>query len=77
MRSAAEVALVNAMNGAYVCALSAAGTFGVIDLGEIVYNVNGVVRTGLLALAAGNTAIDARLSRSGSLIVVGALYDHA
>ena len=65
--SADEVALVNALYRAGSGAGATAGTLRVVNLGEIVYYVNSVVRAGLLTLAAGNTAVDAGTANLGTL----------
>ena len=77
MRTADEVALVYAMNGANGCTLAAAGTLRVIDGCEIVDNVDGIVGAILLTLAASNTAVGARLARFRTLCVAGALDNNA
>ena len=75
--AADEVALVDAVNGADLGTLAAARTLRVIDNREVIHNVNSVVRTVLLTLAASDTAVDTSLSRLGTLRVARALYDDA
>lgn len=77
MRTADEVALVYAMNGANRHTLAAARTLRVIDSSEVVDNVDRIVGTVLLTLTAGNTAVGARLARFCALCVARALYDDA
>ena len=75
MRAADEVTLVYAMNGADRDTGAAAGTLRVIYRSEIVNDVDSVVRTGLFALLAGDTAVGAILPRHSSGVVTGALDD--
>ena len=77
MCAADEVALVDTMNGADSGTLTAAGTLVVVDNGKVVNNLDSTVGTGLLALAAGNTAVLAALANCRALIMTGALYDYA
>ena len=74
MCSADEVALVDTVNGTSRCTRTASGTLIVIDNGEVVDHLDSTHRTGLLALAAGDTAVLTALADSGTLIVVRALY---
>lgn len=77
MCAAEEVVLVDAVNGADSGTLAAAGALVVVDNGKVVNNFYCAVGTGLLALAAGNTAVLAALANSRALIVVRALYNDA
>ena len=77
MCAADEVALVDTMNGANLGTLAAAGTLVVVDNGKVVNNLDSIVRAGLLALAAGDTAVLAALANCRALIVIRALYNDA
>ena len=77
MCAAEEVVLVDTVNGADFCTLATACALVVIDNGEVVNNLYCAVGTGLLALAAGNTAVLAALANCRALIVIGALDNHA
>ena len=77
MCAADEVVLVDTMNGAGLGTLATACALVVIDNGEVVNNLYCAVGTGLLALAAGNTAVLAALANCRALIVIRALYDYA
>lgn len=77
MCAADEVALVDTMNGANLGAFAAAGALVIIDNGEVVNNLDRAVWTGLLTLAAGNTAVSTALANCRALIVIRALYDYA
>ena len=77
MCAAEEVVLVDTVNGADFCTLATACALVVIDNGEVVNNLYCAVGTGLLALAAGNTAVLAALANCRALIVIRALYDYA
>ena len=68
MCAADEVALVDTMNGAGLGTLAAAGTLVIIDNGEVVNNLDRAVWTGLLTLAAGNTAVSTALANCRALI---------
>ena len=77
MCAAEEVVLVDTVNGADFCTLATACALVVIDNGEVVNNLYCAVGTGLLALAAGNTAVLAALANCRALIVIRALDNHA
>ena len=77
MCAADEVALVDTMNGANLGAFAAAGALVIIDNGEVVNNLDRAVWTGLLTLAACDTAVLAALANCRALIVIRALYDYA
>ena len=77
MCAAEEVVLVDTVNGADSGTLTAAGALVIIDNGEVVNNLYCAVGTGLLALAAGNTAVLAALANCRALIVIRALDNHA
>ena len=77
MCAADEVALVDTMNGAGLGTLATAGALVIVDNGEVINNLYCAVGTGLLALAAGNTAVFAALTNCRALIVIGALDNHA
>ena len=68
---------MDAVNGASLGTLAAAGALVVFDNGKVVNNLYCAVGTGLLALAAGNTAVLAALANSRALIVIRALYNDA
>ena len=68
---------MDAVNGADSGTLAAAGALVVVDNGKVVNNLYCAVGTGLLALAAGNTAVLAALANSRALIVIRALYNDA
>ena len=75
MRSADEVALVEASYGTNSRALSATGTETVIDGSEIVLYLDCAALTGLLALHASDTTVRTDLTGNRALIVAGALND--
>ena len=77
MCAADEVALVDTMNGANLGAFAAAGALVIINNGEVVNNLDRAVGTGLLTLAAGNTAVSTALANCCALIVIRALYNDA
>ena len=77
MCAADEVALVDTMNGANLGAFAAAGTLVVVDNGKVVNDLDSTVGAGLLALAAGDTAVLAALADCRALIVIRALYNDA
>ena len=77
MCAADEVVLVDTMNGAGLGTLATACALVVIDNGEVVNNLYCAVGTGLLALAAGNTAVLTALANCRALIVIRALDNHA
>ena len=77
MCAAEEVVLVDTVNGADSCTFATACALVVIDNGEVVNNLYCAVGTGLLALAAGNTAVLAALANCRALIVIRALDNHA
>ena len=77
MCSADEVALVDTVNRTSRCARTAAGTLIVVDNSEVVYHLDSTNRTGLLALATGDTAVLTALANSRTLIVVRALNNDA
>ena len=74
MSSADKVTLVDTMNGANLCTLTASGTKIVVYGCEIVNHGDSTVRTALLALAASDTAVGTYLAHLGALLVVRALY---
>ena len=57
MSSADEVSGVNALYRAHVMTCSAAGTLLVIDGGEVIFNLDGSLGAGFLALSAADTAV--------------------
>ena len=73
MCAADKVALVYAMRGAYPYALATAGALIVVDCCKIVYYRDSAVRTSLLTLTAGNTAVLTVLSCKCALVVIRAL----
>ena len=75
--SADKVAFVDTMRGAYPYALATAGTFIIVDSCKVIYDGNSTVGAGLLALAAGNTAVLTVLSGDGTLVVIRAFYNDA
>ena len=77
MCAAEEVVLVDAVNGADFCTLATACALVVVDNGKVVNNLYCAVGTGLLALAAGNTAVLTALANCRALIVIRALDNHA
>ena len=77
MCAAEEVVLVDTVNGADFCTLATACALVVIDNGEVVNNLYCAVGTGLLALAAGDTAVLTALANCRALIVIRALDNHA
>ena len=77
MRSADEVTLVDAMNGAHLCASTASGAKGVIYRSEISLYLDRAAGTGLLTLHTADTAVRAILTDVSTLVVVGALNDYA
>lgn len=77
MRSADEVALVDALNGADGSAGAATGALIVVDGGKVVYNGDCTVGAGLLTLLAADTTVGAILSHSGTGVVVRALDNNA
>ena len=77
MCAADEVALVDTMYGASLDTLTATGALVIINSREVVYDGDSTVRTGLLALAAGDTAVLTALTHCRALIVVRALYNDA
>ena len=74
MSSADKVTLVDTMNGANLCTLTASGTKIVVYGCEIVNHGDSTVRTALLALAASDTTVGTYLAHLSALLVVGALY---
>ena len=74
MSSADKVPLVDTMNGANLCTLTASGTKIVVYGCEIVNHGDSTVGTALLALAASDTTVGTYLAHLGALLVVGALY---
>ena len=77
MCAADEVALVDTMYRASLDTLTATGALVIIYSREVVYDGDSTVRTGLLALAAGDTAVLTALTHCRALIVVRALYNDA
>ena len=77
VRSADEVALVDTVYGADGYALAASCAQRVVDGCEIILDGDGTVGTGLLALHTADTAVGARLTRYGTLVVVRALYHNS
>ena len=75
MRSADKVSDVDAVNGAYLCTRTAAGTKLVIDGCEIILYGNSTVGAGLLALHTADTAVRASCTGPCALIVVRAFYN--
>ena len=75
--AANEVLKVNTLNGTYLVTSSATGTLIIIDYREIILNLDGAVRTGLLALHTTDTAVVASLAGNSTLIVAGALNYNA
>ena len=70
MCSAAEVILVNTSDRTSILTSSATGTLVVVYNRKVVYNLNCTVRAGLLAFAAGNTAVLAELADNSTLVVI-------
>ena len=68
---------MDTVNGADLCTLAAARTLGVVDYCKVIHYVDSIVRTILLALAAGYTSIDASLSCVSTLCVARAFNDYA
>ena len=77
MCAAGEVALVQTMHGAGICASTAAGTQRVVNGRQVVDHLDRAVGTGLFALHTANTAVCAVLARNGALVVIGALHNHS
>lgn len=77
MCAADEVTLVDAMHGAGRGAGATAGALAIVDNGEVVDHLDRALGTGLLALAASNTAVLAALAYRRTLIVVRALNNNA
>ena len=75
MCAAEEVALVDTMNGAGLGTLATAGALVVVDNGEVINTLYCAVGTGLLALAAGDTAVKAYFANLCALVVAVTL-DH-
>ena len=63
MRAADKVALVDTVYGADLGTSAAARALRVVYRCKVIHYVDGIVRTGLLALFAGDTAIGAGFSR--------------
>ena len=76
VRSADEVALVDAMYGTNCRTLTASSTERVVDGSEVVNNLDSAALTGLLTLHTADTAVGAYLSCHSALVVVGALNYH-
>ena len=70
MRSADEVALVNAVYGTYLNTCAASGAKRVVDSSEIILHSDRAVRTGLLTLHTTDTAVGAILTYVCALIVI-------
>ena len=77
MGAADEVALMYAFYRACMSTFSASGAFRVVYFCQIVYYVNGVVRTYLFTLAAGYTSVGASLAYFCSLVVIRAFNNNA
>ena len=75
--AADEVALVNTVYGTSLCTSATAGAKIVVDGGEIVLNSDSTLRTGLLTLHTTDTTVGAVLTGESTLILVGALNNHA
>lgn len=75
--SANEVAFVDAVDGANLYARAATGAEGVIDGSKVVLNGDSALRTGLLTLHTADTTVGAVLTCESTLILVGALHNHA
>lgn len=70
MSSADEVALVDTVRRANLCAGTASGAFVIVYRREIIHYVNCIVGAGLLTFTAGDTAVGTRLARYCALFVV-------
>ena len=77
MGAADEIAEMYTLNRTYVVTISAAGTLTVIDGRKIVYYLYCSLGTGLLALAAGYTAVQTNLAHLSALVVTRAFNDYA
>ena len=77
VRSAHEVTLVDAMNGADGSAGAATGALIVINSSKVVYNGDCTVGAGLLTLLTADAAVGAILSYVGAGVVVRALDNNA
>ena len=77
MRSADKVALVNTMYRAYLNTRGTSRALLIVDCGKVVDNLDSSVRTGFLALTAGDASVFTSLSCNCALVVVGALNYHA
>ena len=77
MCAANEVALVDTMDGTYLYARATAGAEVVIDGREIVLYGDSTLRTGLLTFHTADTAVGAVLTYVCTLVIVGALDNHA
>ena len=75
--SANEVAFVDTVDGANLYARAATGAEGVIDGSKVVLNGDSTLRTGLLTLHTTDTTVGAVLTCESTLILVGALHNHA
>ena len=67
--AADEVAEMNTLHRAHIVAYATTRTLIIINYGKIILNLDSAVRTGLLALAAADTAVKADLANLGALIV--------
>ena len=77
MRSANEVSCVYTLDGAYIVAGSASGTFIVINNCKIVINLDSPLGTGALAFTAAYTAVGANLTNLRALVVAAALNNNS
>ena len=77
MSAADKVANVNTLHRTHIMTSSATRTLLVIDGSEIIYYLDCSLGTGLLALAAGYTAVLANLAHLSALIVTRALNDYS
>ena len=75
--AADKVTLVDALNGACVSARTTACALRVINSCEVILDLDRAVRTGLFALAASDTSVEANLSDLSSLVMARALDHHA
>ena len=77
MRSAYEVAFVNAVNGTYGCAYSAVRAERIVDGCKIVNNLDSTRGTALFALHTADTAVFAIFTGVCTLVVIRAFNNNS